>query len=230
MTAADRTRTDLPEGTGPASFLAAAAALSAIDEALRAAHDQRADAPHGTDAAPGPEQVLASLLLLREVRERLAGWETDLIETAREAGASWADLAHPLGVTSRQAAERRYLRLRPGAAGTTGEQRVKATRDHRAANRSVTSWARANAAGLRRLAGQITALPDLPAAAHPTISRLNQALADNDAARLLAPLEAARPHLPSAHADLAAHIDTITGHTERLRHASHERRRGADGR
>lgn len=78
--------------------------------------------------------MLASLLLLREVREQLAGWETSLIETAREAGASWADLASPLGVASRQAAERRYLRLRPGADGTTGEQRVKATRDRRAAD------------------------------------------------------------------------------------------------
>ncbi len=230
MTAAERPHNDPPKESGPVSFLAAAAALSAIDEALRTARTERAGEARGTDAAPGPEQVLASLLLLREVRERLAGWETDLIETARDAGASWAELARPLGVTSRQAAERRYLRLRPGAAGTTGEQRVKATRDHRAANRSVTSWARENAAGLRRLAGQITALADLPAAAHPTISRLDQALADNDAAQLLAPLLAARPHLQSAHADLAARIDSITSHTERLRQDSHARRRNIDGR
>lgn len=33
-------------------------------------------------------------LLLRQVREQLAAWETGLIETARDAGASWADLAH----------------------------------------------------------------------------------------------------------------------------------------
>lgn len=43
------------------------------------------------------------------MRERLAGWETGLIETARHQGASWADLAHPLGVASRQAAALRYL-------------------------------------------------------------------------------------------------------------------------
>ena len=103
-------------------------------------------------------------MLLRQVREQLAGWETGLIETARDAGASWADLAHPLGVASRQAAERRYLRGRPGPAGTTGEQRVTATRQARAADRTTASWARANAADLRRLAGQITALTDLPAA------------------------------------------------------------------
>jgi hypothetical protein len=224
--AADRTtRGRPPEGrrTGPASFLAAAAALSAIDEALHAAHTAQDDEPSGADA--GPEQVLASLLLLREVRERLAGWETGLIESAREAGASWADLAGPLGVASRQAAERRYLRLRPGATGTTGEQRVKATRDRRAADRSVTAWARNNAADLRRLAGQITALTDLPTPARPFIRRIDKALADDDAARLITPLTEARPHLQTAHPDLAARIDAITGHTEQLRQNSDARRR-----
>ncbi|MFE9020692.1 type III effector protein [Streptomyces sp. NPDC007808] len=211
------------KGPGPASFLAAAAALSAIDEAVHAAHTAPADEPPGTE--PGPDQVLASLLLLREVRERLAGWETGLIETAREAGASWADLAGPLGVASRQAAERRYLRLRPGAAGTTGEQRVKATRDRRAADRSVTSWARDNAAGLRRLAGEITALTDLPTAARPLIRRIDEALAADDAAHLVGPLTEAQHHLRPAHPELAARIDTITGHTERVRQHSDARRR-----
>ncbi|MFE4825176.1 type III effector protein, partial [Streptomyces sp. NPDC056704] len=46
---------------------------------------------------------------------------------------------HPLGVASRQAAERRYLRVRPGTPGTTGEQRVQATRNRRAADRTITS-------------------------------------------------------------------------------------------
>ncbi|MFE7113370.1 hypothetical protein ACFU98_45010 [Streptomyces sp. NPDC057575] len=64
-----------------------------------------------------------------------------------------------------QDVRRRYLRGRPGPAGTTGEQRVTATRQARAAERTTAAWARANAAGLRRLAGQITALSDLPAAA-----------------------------------------------------------------
>ncbi len=41
---------------------------------------------------------------------------------------------------------------------------MTATRDRRAADRTVTAWARANAATLRQLAGQITALPDLSAA------------------------------------------------------------------
>ncbi|MEU2337648.1 type III effector protein [Streptomyces sp. NPDC006654] len=207
---------------GPASFLAAAAALRSIDQALHVAHTAPDDEPPGT--GPAPEQVLASLLLLREVREQLAGWETDLIESAREAGASWADLAAPLGVASRQAAERRYLRLRPGAAGTTGEERVRATRDRRAGERSVTAWARDNAADLRRLAGQITTLTDLPAAARPFVRRIDAALAADDAARLIPPLAEAEPHLRAARPDLAARIDSITGHTEQLRQDSNRRR------
>ncbi|HET6354177.1 MAG TPA: type III effector protein, partial [Streptomyces sp.] len=118
MTEADQPSTTGTNAHSPASFLAAAAALNAIDDALHAAQHETPDSP---DAGPGPEQALASLMLLGQVREQLAGWETGLIETARDAGASWADLAHPLGVASRQAAERRYLRGRPGPAGTTGE-------------------------------------------------------------------------------------------------------------
>ncbi|GAB1340220.1 hypothetical protein ACE1SV_68100 [Streptomyces sp. E-15] len=208
MTAADQPPTTSPNAQSPASFLAAAAALNAIDDALRDAQRESPDTPE--DPGPGPEQALATLMLLRQVRERLAGWETGLIETARDAGASWADLAHPLGVASRQAAERRYLRGRPGAAGTTGEQRVTATRQARAAERTTATWARANAADLRRLAGQITALADLPPAARRPLDELHAALAHDDPADLVAPLTAARPHLATAHPDLAARLDALT--------------------
>ncbi|MER5208312.1 type III effector protein [Streptomyces sp. NPDC002825] len=205
MTPADQPSPSRTDAHSPVSFLAAAAALDAIDAALREAQVETPNAP-----APGPEQALASLSLLRQVREQLAGWETGLIETARDAGASWADLAHPLGVASRQAAERRYLRGRPGPAGTTGEQRVQATRQARAADRSTAAWARRNAADLRRLAGQITALTDLPPAAGRPISELHAALAHDDPADLIAPLTAARPHLAAAHPDLTARLDTLT--------------------
>ncbi|MFD5449369.1 type III effector protein [Streptomyces sp. NPDC003470] len=208
MTAADQPSATSTNAHSPASFLAAAAALDAIDGALRDAQRESPDAPE--EPGPGPERALASLLLLRQVRERLAGWETGLIETARDAGASWADLAHPLGVASRQAAERRYLRGRPGPAGTTGEQRVTATRQARAAERSTATWARTNAADLRRLAGQITALADLPPAARRPLGELHAALAHDDPADLIAPLAAARPHLAAAHPDLAARLDTLT--------------------
>ncbi|MDX3504065.1 HSP18 transcriptional regulator [Streptomyces sp. ATCC51928] len=206
------------------TFLAASAALKAIDEAVRDAHAGTGDA---TGSAPDTEraQALASLQLLREVREQLAGWETGLIETARAAGASWADLADPLGVASRQAAERRYLRLRPGSAGSTGEQRVQATRDRRAGDRSITTWARENAADLRSLAGQITALADLPSSADGSLDRLRQALGTDDAAALVTPLGALHPHLAPGHRQLADRVDSLTRHAGRLREDTANRRR-----
>ncbi|MEU2245220.1 type III effector protein [Streptomyces sp. NPDC018338] len=207
MTAPDQPVSADADAHSPGSFLAAAAALKAIDNALR---DAQLETPDTLGVGPAPEQALASLMLLRQVRERLAGWETGLIETARDAGASWADLASPLGVASRQAAERRYLRGRPGPAGTTGEQRVTATRQARAADRNTATWARRNAADLRRLAGQITALTDLPPAARRPLNELHAALAHNDPADLIVPLTATRPHLAAAHPDLAARLDTLT--------------------
>ncbi|MFF7755902.1 type III effector protein [Streptomyces sp. NPDC007971] len=208
MTAADQPVSSSPDSQNPASFLAAAAALHAIDDTLRAAQHEAPDVLDTPDI--GPEQALASLLLLRQVREQLADWETGLIETARHAGASWADLARPLGVASRQAAERRYLRNRPGPAGTTGEQRVQATRERRAADRTLATWARDNAADLRRIAGQITALTDLPTVARHPLSQLHAALAHDDPAALIHPLNATRPHLTTTHPDLATQLDALT--------------------
>ncbi|MFF6910434.1 HSP18 transcriptional regulator [Streptomyces sp. NPDC012389] len=206
------------------SLLAAAAALGVIDDAVRGARAATADQPDGSAADPDRAQALASLQLLREVRERLAGWETGLIEAARAAGASWADLADPLGVASRQAAERRYLRLRPGSLGSTGEQRVKATRDRRAADRTITTWARENAADLRSLAGQVTALTGLPSPADSPLDHLRRALAADDAALLVAPLAAVRPHLPPGQVQLADRIDSLTRRTGELREDTAARR------
>lgn len=212
-----------PEPRDPTSFLAAAAALNTIEEAVRTARAPRSGtAPEAAGQAAGADQALAALLLLRELRDQLAAWEPGLIEAARAAGSSWADLAHPLGVASRQAAERRYLRVRPGTPGTTGEQRVQATRTRRAADRTVTAWARTNAAGLRQLAGQITALTDLPAQADTPLARLAEALADNDAAGLIGRLADTRGHLAADHPDLAARVDSVSRTTARLRAAPAE--------
>ncbi|MGW3852971.1 HSP18 transcriptional regulator, partial [Streptomyces fagopyri] len=101
----------------PIPFHAAGAALEAINQSVKEAQLSSTGAPIAAEppaADAGPEPALSALLMLREIREQLAGWESGLIETARRQGASWADLAGPLGVASRQAAERRYLRLRPG--------------------------------------------------------------------------------------------------------------------
>lgn len=204
----------------PASFPATRTALESIEVAVRTA--QTARPGQHPESGTSAEQALAALLLLRQLRSQLAGWETGLIETAREAGASWSDLAHPLGVGNRQSAERRYLRLRPGAPGTTGEERIRATREQRAADRTVTAWARGNAADLRQLAGQISALSDLPdAARRPLI----QALGHPDVTALLTPLTHVRGHLTAHHPDLVARVDTYTRHADDLRRASGDERR-----
>ncbi|MER6443895.1 HSP18 transcriptional regulator [Streptomyces venezuelae] len=214
---------ETPPPTPPVRADEAVAALQAIRRAVRNAQQPATGGPTTTGPA-GPDQALAALLVLREVREQLVGWESVLVETARARGASWADLAGPLGVASRQAAERRYLRLRPGAAGSTGEQRVQATRDSRAADRTVTAWARDNAADLRRLAGQVTSLTGLPADAEESVGELNLALADNDAARLVGPLAGTRPHLGPDDTELADRIDAMTRHTDQLRQDSNDQR------
>ncbi|MDX2848653.1 HSP18 transcriptional regulator [Streptomyces sp. PA03-3a] len=214
------------DGCGPVPLLAAATALGAIDRAVREA--RAADAMPAPPSDGDAEEAIASLLLLREVREQLAGWERGLIETARAAGASWADLAGPLGVASRQAAERRYLRLQPGAAGSTGEDRVRATRDRRAADRTVTAWARDNAADLRRLAAHVTGLTDLPPGARSAVAAVDEALAHDDAARLMTPLAATRAHLQPGHPEVAARVDALTRHAAQLRQESDDQRRGGD--
>ncbi|MEU6079418.1 type III effector protein [Streptomyces sp. NPDC047108] len=214
---------------GPAPAVPTAnQALIDIAEVVRTAHATHVGGARTDDSGDQAEQALAALSLLREVRESLASWESGLIEAAREAGVSWAQLAHPLGVASRQAAERRYLRLRPGAAGSTGEQRIQDTRDRRAADRSVDDWARRHAADLRRLAGQITALSDLPTSARTPVGDLDHALAADDAAGLVGPLADTHQHLQDSHPDLAARIDGVNRHTHQIRRESNDQRRSTD--
>lgn len=177
-------------------------------------------------------ELLAALVVLRHLREEIAGWEPQLIAAARERGVSWANLAPAMGVTSRQAAERRYLRLRPAPGGEvtgeplTGEQRVQAERSRRAGDRAVARWARQNSASLRELAGQISALVGLASPAQYHVDRVQQALGDDDPAALLPPLADAHPHLAPSHAALAEQINTITAHTEHLRRDTQDRRSG----
>ncbi|GJF30398.1 hypothetical protein KNE206_30980 [Kitasatospora sp. NE20-6] len=217
---------DASPPVGPASFLAAAAALAAIDDAVRTAQNPASQPPTTPDEHEGPEQALAALVLLRELRGQLAGWEAGLVESAREAGATWADLARPMGVASRQAAENRYLRLKP-AGGTiqagTGVERVKAVRDRRAADRTVTAWARDNAAELRVLAAQIT-MTALAPGARPAQAALTAALGTTDPADLIELLAAIRPHLGTGQSDLATRLDALTHHTTQLRDDSDRHR------
>jgi hypothetical protein len=172
------------------------------------------------------EQVLAALAALRSVREQLGAWEPELIAAARAGGTSWVSLAPVLGLASRQAAERRFLRLRPSATGeTTGEARVDAERDRRAGDRAVADWARRNSAVLRQLAGQVSALDGLDAAGRESADRLGAALGDDDVTNLLPPLAAVRAHLTRDHAGLADRLGAIGKHTDQLRREAAGNRR-----
>jgi hypothetical protein len=186
------------------------------------------DTPSSTTATSVAE-LLRALEALHWMQTRLTQIEPALILAARTAGASWQTLAPALGVASRQAAERRYLRLATspaladGGPPDTREDRVRAERDRRAGHRAVNLWANDNTAGLRSLAGQISALTDLTPAADADIDRLHQALADPDATALPGLLTAARPHL-HAHPLLTAQIDTITERADQIRRDTARRR------
>ncbi|GAA2998146.1 HSP18 transcriptional regulator [Actinokineospora diospyrosa] len=176
----------------------------------------RTVAEHETaDAA----DVLAALTLLRHIRDELAGWEPRLIEAARAAGVSWARIAPALGVASRQAAERRYLRGRPdGTTTSTGEQRVRAERDRRAGDRAVVRWARDNAVLLRRLAAAVSVVDGLDRDGQRSVDDVTDALGGADSADLLTPLADAGRHLRESHPELADRIDRVADHVHRARH------------
>lgn len=212
-------RQGIPRGAGPVAT-PPAEALALVESVLP---DLGRPAP-----SVAPDVLLAALTVLRHLREELASWEPRLITAARDRGASWASLAPALGVTSRQAAERRYLRLRPSAGSeATGEGRVRAERDRRAGDRAVEAWARRNSAVLRRLAGQISALDGLTGPAKQHVDLVGQALADDDPATLLAPLADSHNHLRASHAGLAEQIKSVTDHTDQLRRDTQQERSGA---
>ncbi|RAS69943.1 hypothetical protein C8D87_101243 [Lentzea atacamensis] len=161
-----------------------------------------------TASSPGDaNQVLAALMLLRQLRDELSGWEPQLIEAARALGTSWADLAPALGVASRQAAERRYLRVRRTGEAGTGDERVQAERDRRAGDRAVAAWARENAGVLRMLAAQV--------GQHSP--EVRQALGSEDAAGLLGPLADAQHGLRAGQPGLAEQIAEIGAQTDQVR-------------
>jgi hypothetical protein len=179
----------------------------------------------GADAA----EALDALETLHRLREQLAAWEPLLIAAAREAGASWARIAPALGVTSRQAAERRYLRLRPGEdTSLTREERVRAARDERAGDRAVAAWARKNASELRQIAGQVSAVSGLTGTGRRRARTLAGELTGDDPATLLEPLADMRVHLVDDHAALAARVDAVGRKVSRVRRETQRRRGSTD--
>lgn len=199
-------------------------ATSATQPGTATVGDQRADDPDGDVSV---DQVLDALVLLRHLRAELESWEPRLIAAARHRGASWAELAPALGVASRQAAERRYLRLCPiddEPSRQTRDGRVRAERDRRAGDRAVARWAQDNGANLRQLAGQIAALTDLAPAAQPSLERLHDALGWPDPTGLVRLLAEAQQHLRAEHSALAAQIDTVVAQVAEVRQRTREHR------
>ena len=106
-----------PAGKGERDLAAVTAAIAVTADSIR-----RADGEPTT-----PAQLLDALVLLRWAQTELAALEPVLVTAARAAGVSWQSLAPALGVASRQAAERRYLRstsARTEDPGATRDDRV----------------------------------------------------------------------------------------------------------
>lgn len=176
----------------------------------------------------GGDDTLEALAALHEVRSQLLAWEPQLIEAAREKGVSWARLAPVLGVTSRQAAERRYLRLRPGDDDAlTREERVQATRDERAGDRAVAAWAREHASELRQIAGQVSGLAGLSSSGRRRARTLASSLTGDDPAALLDPLADMHGDLVGEHGGLAARVDEVGRRVRRVRRETQLRRDSA---
>jgi len=91
--------------------------------AHRALARVRAEVDAGAGGRATAEDVQDALRLLPGLRDELDSAERRLIEAARDRGASWAALAAPLRVRSRQAAEQRYLRLAGGELTRPGRVR-----------------------------------------------------------------------------------------------------------
>lgn len=175
-----------------------------------------------------PAEVLDALVVLRRVQAELAALEPALVAAARAAGVSWQELAPALGVGSRQAAERRFLRSLP-VTSSPGRQddRVRAERDRRAGRRAVDDWANGHAVHLRRLAVQVIALTDLGVSAEADVGRLHDALGEDGVTELPRLLAEAQQHLGS-HPELAGRIDEVAADTDRVRRETQSRRDGGD--
>ncbi|WP_406396517.1 hypothetical protein [Streptomyces sp. NBC_00887] len=118
--------------------------------------------------------VLASILVIRALREKLAEDERRLIATARSKKVTWARLAEALELRSRQAAERRYLQLRTDmdelhGSTLTQEERIEYARDQRD-RRAERAWAVSNATTIRELAQRLLNVPDLQTRADHSVS------------------------------------------------------------
>lgn len=201
--------------------------VDAVDgyEGLRETVERAVD-----DDVMSADDVVSALTMLRELREELADWEPRLIGAARRLGVSWADLAPALGVASRQAAERRYLRLHKPEheSELTADGRVQAERDRRAGQRAVRTWAQDNSEVVRKLAALVGSAGDVGDEAKPYVDVVSRKLGNDDPVLLIAPMVSAADQLRDSHPDLAVQIDGVNSEVEQVRREAIDRRSGGD--
>jgi hypothetical protein len=113
---------------------------------------------------------------------------------------------------------------------------MQATRDRRSGDRAVAVWARNNAAALRTLAGQISALPESSEQAAGAldhdgvqlISQVSNALGSEDAADLVGPLLEAHSTLSTTHPQLAERVANLALSAQQVRTADLNRRKSPE--
>ncbi|MBZ9643175.1 hypothetical protein [Streptomyces sp. PSKA30] len=137
---------------------------------MAAKYDELIESVRYRDPDIDETSVLAALLVIRTLRDKLLLDERRLIGTARALKVPWRRIADALELKSRQAAERRYLQLRDdlddlddmdlGGQEMTQAERVEAARARRA-RRTEYAWATTHATPIISLALRLDAVPDL---------------------------------------------------------------------
>ncbi|WP_210976135.1 hypothetical protein [Streptomyces sp. RM72] len=116
---------------------------------------------------PGMDEtsVLAALLVIRTLRDKLEADERKLISTARTLKITWSRIGNALELKSRQAAERRFLQLRDDLEDVAGDvltqaERVEVARARRD-RRTEYTWATSHATPIISLALRLHAVSGL---------------------------------------------------------------------
>ncbi|MGW7587741.1 hypothetical protein [Streptomyces rubiginosohelvolus] len=117
--------------------------------------------------------VLAALLVIRMLRDKLLDDELMLITLARSMGITWTRVADALEMKSRQSAERRHLQLSQstrtdGSRPRTQNERVEHARERRSRH-AEREWALLNARAIHAAARALTAVPDLQGRANRSL-------------------------------------------------------------
>ncbi|MFE4659198.1 hypothetical protein ACFRFJ_21215 [Streptomyces hydrogenans] len=130
--------------------------------------------------------LLAGLLVLRQLRDKLLLDERRLIQAARHQGVTWARIGTALELKSRQAAERRYLQLRDDLDDVAHDRLTQAERVDVARNRrhrvAEYGWATSNGPRIIHVALQLSSITDLQQRADRSVeARAARKRAVNDA-------------------------------------------------